>query len=331
MNFQFPEVPLSISTNKKHKRMKSIVIRIVVAICLIASSASAFAWSGPGHMIVAAWAYKELTPAEQQKLDAILQKHPRFGRWRQDFPQNVPGLTMNLYAVMAASLYPDQIRDHNNPATFPNWHFVDYPLRPPSFPFQGAPTPQDDVLFGIARSEAVIKSTNSTEADRAVMASFLIHLVGDVHQPLHCATLFNQDFHPPEGDRGGNNVFVRATAGGSAIKLHSFWDGQFGTGQVADHGHVRPALNKAIALRAAFPRSGLPELTQHASPKSWSLESRFHAVNDTYLSGNLQYGTTAATAKTLPAGYSSKAKQLCEHRIALAAYRLADRLKRDLR
>lgn len=311
--------------------MKSIVLPIVIAICLVAASTPAFAWSGPGHMIVAAWAYKELTPAEQQKLDAILQKHPSFARWQRDFPRNVPGLTMNLYAVMAASLYPDQIRDHNNPATFPNWHFVDYPLRPPTFPFQGAPAPQDDVLFGIGRSEAAIKGAHSTGSDRAVMASFLIHLVGDIHQPLHCATLFNQDFQPPEGDRGGNKVFVRAAAGRAAIKLHSFWDGQLGTGQTADYTHVRSAVNEASALRAAFPRSGLPELTQHTSPKSWSLESRLHAINDAYLSGNLHYGTTEATAKTLPVGYSGKAKQLCEHRLALAAYRLADRLKRNLR
>jgi hypothetical protein len=233
---------------------------------------------------------------------------------------------------MAASLYPDEIRNNFDPATHPHWHYIDYPLRAPGFAFAAAPAPQDDVVFGIGRSEAVARNARANPGDRAVMMSFLLHLVGDVHQPLHCATLFNAQFQPPEGDRGGNKVFVKGSAQSqSAIKLHAFWDGQFGTGQVADRAHVRPALNKAIALGAAISRASLPELTSHRSPKSWSLESRYHAVKDAYLNGNLQYGVTEETAVPLPNGYSTNAKQLAEHRIALAAYRLADVLGRVLK
>jgi len=63
---------------------------------------------------------------------------------------------------MAASLWPDQIRNHNDPSTFPNWHFVDYPLIAPSFPDRGSPTPQDDILFGIGKCEATLRSTSET-------------------------------------------------------------------------------------------------------------------------------------------------------------------------
>jgi hypothetical protein len=49
----------------------------------------------------------------------------------------------------------DQIRNRNDPSTFPNWHFVDYPLIAPSFPDRGSPTPQDDILFGNDQGETI--------------------------------------------------------------------------------------------------------------------------------------------------------------------------------
>jgi hypothetical protein len=310
--------------------MKTILL-LTISLFLSLCAPRAHAWSGPGHMLVAAWAYKELTPAEQHKVDAILSQHPRFTQWQRDFPSGVPGLTRGLYYVMAASLYPDQIRNHSNPATFPNWHFVDYALKPPGFPFSGPPTPQDDVLFGIGRSQANIRSSRTSASEKAVSMSFLLHLVGDIHQPLHCATLFNADFPPPDGDRGGNSVFVRGSAGGAGFKLHSFWDGQFGTGQTADGGKVRSSLQQATALRASTQRNGLPELRQHTSAKSWSLESRLNAIHDAYLDGNLRYGKTQGAAVALPATYSGNAKTVAQHRIALAGYRLADTLRNVLR
>ena len=65
-------------------------------------------------------------------------------------------------------LWPDQIRNHNDPSTFPKWHFVDYPLIAPSFPDRGSPTPQDDILFGIGQSEAILRSPNATAQDKGL-------------------------------------------------------------------------------------------------------------------------------------------------------------------
>ena len=85
-------------------------------------------------MTVAAIAYRDLSPAERQKFDAILASHPRFQSWQNSFPASVPNLDPGLYVAMAASLWPDQIRNNNDPSTFLNWHFVDYPLIAPLFP-----------------------------------------------------------------------------------------------------------------------------------------------------------------------------------------------------
>ena len=147
--------------------MKPSVARLFANIVIVLAISHASAWNGPGHMTVAAIAYRDLSPAERDKLDVILKSHPRFQSWQSDFPASVPNLDLGLYVTMAASLWPDQIRNRNDPSTFPNWHFVDYPLIAPSFPFRGSPLPRDDILFGIGKSEAILRSSTASAQNKA--------------------------------------------------------------------------------------------------------------------------------------------------------------------
>jgi hypothetical protein len=163
-----------------------------------------------------------------------------------------------------------------------------------------------------------LDSASASAQDRAEKLSWLIHLVGDIHQPLHCATLVNSIYPPPEGDRGGNEFFVRASDSGSPRKLHSLWDGLLGTGTTANARLTRSALNNAIRLESVFPRAVLPELHSHRSVESWSKESRDSAIHDVYKDGTLEPGQDVNHATILPAGYTQQAKQIAERRIALA-------------
>lgn len=129
--------------------------------------------------------------------------------------------------------------------------------------------------------------------------SWLIHLVGDINQPLHCAALINSVYPAPESDRGGNLFFVKASRTSAPQKLHSLWDGLLGRGTVADARLTRSALNNAIRLQALYPRSTLPELQSHRSVKSWSKESRQYAIPDAYLDGTLPPGENATHATIL--------------------------------
>jgi len=153
--------------------MKPFIVRLFAIIPLLLTISDACAWSGPGHMTVAAIAYRDLPPAEREKLDLVLASHPRFRSWQSAFPTSVPKLNVGLYVAMVAGLWPDQIRNHDDPSTFPNWHFVDYPLIAPSFPFWGSPTPGDDVLFGIGKSKAILRSRTALAKDKAEKMSYL--------------------------------------------------------------------------------------------------------------------------------------------------------------
>jgi len=58
-------------------------------------------------------------------------------------------------------------------------------------------------------------------AERALFARYVVHLVGDIHQPLHSVALFNKTY--PEGDIGGNREKV-LLVNGSTSNFHSYWD-----------------------------------------------------------------------------------------------------------
>jgi hypothetical protein len=286
---------------------------------------SAGAWNEAGHHIVAAMAYEELPDAVKSKAAALLKEHPDFKKWKKDFPGNVPGLDLDKYVFLRASVWPDVIRHSSLPESIrhPNWHFVDYPLLPPDFPAKPRPAPKDDVIFGIQECEDALTDTSALMVDQARALSFLIHLVGDIHQPLHCATLFNGTFDDADGDRGGNELFVRTETEGnhSTNKLHAYWDGLLGHSE-----SLRTNLNLAASLAQKFPRSALPELNTARTLRKWSLESRRLSVDAAYKDLDLS-SDSPQDAKLLTDQYKSRARSAAEKRVALAAHRLADRLK----
>ena len=62
---------------------------------------------------------------------------------------------------------------------------------------------------------------NKNTAERALFARYLVHVAGDIHQPLHSVALYNKTY--PDGDRGGNSLTMYYQ-NGTKTNLHSFWD-----------------------------------------------------------------------------------------------------------
>ena len=189
----------------KIARMK-IHFGLFLAACSLLLPNYAEAWSGPGHLAIAAEAYRELSPELKAEAFEVLKAHPDFAKWEKAYHPN-PNLDLPMYVFMRSSTWPDEIRRSGSKYDHPNWHFIDYPLRPPAFPLEPGPKPTDDVLFGVAQCEKTLSDTNANPELRAVSLSYLIHLVGDMHQPLHCVSLFTAAY--PNGDRGGNDFYVK--------------------------------------------------------------------------------------------------------------------------
>ena len=269
-------------------------------------------------MVISAEAYRQLSPGLKTRVSEILKSHPDYSKWVEAFRPENPSLDLGTFVFLKASTWPDEIRRHDNQYDHPHWHYIDYPLRPPSFPVEPGPAPTDDALYGITQCEKGLTSTSISPELRAVYLSYLIHLIGDLHQPLHCASLFNDTY--PDGDKGGNDFYIRPNSRG--IKLHALWDGLLGTSSKPE-----TDLNYAAEIEREHPKQSLKELSKARKPKDWSLESRAIAIDMVYLRGELKGSTRPDTAPALPAGYTRTAKAVAERQAALAGRRLADEIQ----
>jgi hypothetical protein len=173
-------------------------VLVLAAILLPPSAIRVSAWGAQGHHVVARIAWSLMTPAAREQATAIL------------------GGGQDVF--VASATWADEIRSQR-PETG-NWHFVDIPVGQAHYDAARDCKPSDKgdcIIAEIARARAeVADKTRSAEA-RAESLKFLIHFIGDVHQPLH-----DVDDH----DRGGNDVHVNALRGedGRATNLHSAWD-----------------------------------------------------------------------------------------------------------
>ena len=282
--------------------------------------AAARAWNATGHMTIASMTFDQLSPEARARWSELLKSNPDYGKWQAAEPKDQPDFDEGRYLFMKASTWPDDIRKSGSPYDHPVWHYIDYPLAAPDFPLAPAPTGTEDILSAIAKCEGVVRDERAAAVDRAAALSWLIHLVGDEQQPLHCAELVSPDYPPPGGDHGGNLFWV--SVGGAPVNLHWFWDCALGTG--LDH---RELIGKGRELLAKFPREGLPELTQATEPKAWSLEGRALCLDAVYKRGELKGATKQGPDDPpLPEGYFAAAHALAERRVVLAADRLADML-----
>jgi hypothetical protein len=120
----------------------------------------AMAWDGAGHMVIAAEAYRELSPELKAQVFDVLKAHPDFAKWKKAYHPNA-NFDLPAYIFMRSSTWPDEIRRSGNEYDHPNWHFIDYPLRPPTFPLDPDPRPADNVLYGVAQCEKTLSDTNA--------------------------------------------------------------------------------------------------------------------------------------------------------------------------
>ena len=277
-------------------------------------------------MTVAALAYRELKLEERAWATDLLRKHPEAAKWAAQVPGNDPNLDEGAIFFMGASKWPDELRFGNSEWRHIEWHYVDYPVTPPSFPKQPSPAPGNDIVFATNECMTMLKDPEVPVKDKACWLAWLIHIVGDITQPLHCCALVNDDFPAPQGDRGGNLIFVKA-GNGNGVPLHKMWDDASGTARGFHTNLLRGYSNQAARLDLEFKREGLAELRENTIPEAWASESWQIAVDQVYLHGQLLYGRDAASAEVLPEGYTKNLKAVAERRLALGGYRLADLIR----
>ena len=163
-----------------------------ICILLLAAAHPAHAWGCRGHETTAALAEKHLTPEAKAALLALLTANPI-----DPSLHRFCGST-GLDAFVDSATWADDERGVDS-STGP-WHFIDIPLSKKTGNAQDFCGTGGCVLTAITQQLAILKDKTQPAAKRANALRFIIHFVGDLHQPLHAET---------NGDRGGNCVPVK--------------------------------------------------------------------------------------------------------------------------
>lgn len=275
--------------------------RTLLVVPFLVAAASSQAWIDTGHMVVATIAQYELRPRVRQEIDRLL---------------TIGGDARN-YDFVTTSPWADDVRSRRR-ETGP-WHYIDYHFRTDGKPTANKPDPEN-VVWAIDKFSAVLRDRSKPDAERSEALRFLIHFVGDIHQPLHSSDR-DSDEHP-DGDKGGNDFPIVAPpvfAGMSRPphNLHAFWD--FAGGLYEGERRPLSAASKAridalsANLMKRFPVRSIRGAND-MNPEHWALESL--AISKSFV-----YGFPEGTEP--PPAYVKKAQAISAERLTVAGYRLA--------
>jgi len=261
--------------------------------------------------VIALIAQSRLDPAVRRKVDAMLAADPD---------------TLTAHNIADAATWADKFRDSNFNGARQNtrqWHFVDlevgapdlakacfgHPKVPPGTLASNGP-PRDCVVDKIDQFAAELASPATDPSERVVALKFLLHLVGDLHQPLHASD---------DNDRGGNDKRASA-ADMKAGTLHHFWDTEFVDQLGPSPKRIAATLNRRIAPADA-------QSWARGTPTDWAMETFTVAKDDVY--GKLPQPNARGSFR-LPDDYIAVAMRDVAAQLGKAGVRLAFLLNKAL-
>ena len=173
---------------------------VLVVVLLLAAPHASRAWGVLGHRAVARIAENHLTPAARQQVSKLLGQEtmPLVSTWADElradpqFKETAPWHYLNVATGLDFAAFVAQLND----------------------PALAAPAAPTNAYTALLQARRDLKDPKKTTDEKRVALKFLIHLVGDVHQPLHVGHA---------DDKGGNSIVVNWRAKDDT-NLHSLWD-----------------------------------------------------------------------------------------------------------
>lgn len=252
--------------------------------------APAISWGYEGHHIIARIAASELTPKASATVSNLLGGD-------------------SLPTMITASTYADEIRPFRR-ETAP-WHYVNIEIDTSSYNAT-RDCPNDACLVAqIEHEEQIIGDVSISKPIRAQALRFLIHFIGDLHQPLHCA-----DNH----DRGGN--LIKVVLRGEQTNLHAVWD----TAVVEALGSSEETVTAALTSKIA-----------PSDREAWNQGTAVSWANETWaVAKRFVYGSFPGEGQTdapivLSITYANAQRAVVARQLERAGVRLAAVLNRSLK
>jgi hypothetical protein len=315
-----------------------------------AFASNVLAWDHPGHMTTADIAFAEIERARPdliEQLGLLFLAHPDPAPfWVAAGEAKDKERARRMF--MECARWADDSKFTDNDRL--TWHTARWAVlskdAPPEAHEAVAARQGKAVGQGIEALEltySMLSNPESSPTERVWALCWVMHILGDVHQPMHVSDLFSKQF--PAGNMAGSMGYVMDPVTEAPITLHILWDSnalRVPTLEAVDR-HTAEFVKK-------YPRSAFPELTAHpmSDPgffREWAQESYQVSVDwaaslDMAIDPDTDQTSEELVAKMvnfilngvspiddapdLPAGYWDNLQETAERRITLAGYRMAD-------
>lgn len=248
----------------------------------------AAAWSAFGHRLVAQLAYNQLSAPVRRQVDALLALEPGAD-------------------IASIAPWPDEIRKQPGYERTGPFHYVNFPQH--SCRYDAARDCPDGacIVAALPRYIDTLGDANRSDPERLEALKFVVHLVGDAHQPLHAGN---------RPDRGGNRFQIQLQPRGpgksEGTNLHAVWDYHILRSAERDMRQWLAALEPAVAAAT----------TGNGDVREWA-EASCALLDQEHL--------YPARPGKLSQAWLEQKRPIAEHQIVLAAARLAKVLERALK
>ena len=312
----------------KHPHMlQKLYLPFLLTISL--SISPSFQWSMQGHSIIAAIAQTKILSESPELFQKILKMLEGL---EGHFPESKSSL-------LEAAAMPDLLSFKFSNFLMPN-HFIDRPIIYTKDKESDVKIPNpiqsENVIHTLSQAVEIILQSFDSQNDQTIsngfmdslMLRYLIHLVGDCHQPLHTSALYSKSLFGGSiisGDQGGNLISVFNLFDKGKVTLHKMYDDAFGSFNYQKLSFpYSKKLKKKINLQAKyltskFPESFFEEKVKNMDFNQWSLEGFDIAKNFVYSQVEL--------FPFMKPEYIILGRFICQKRMTLAGYRLARLLK----
>jgi len=294
---------------KIENRNRALHSRIAIGLVslILLTPTMSLGWGAGGHMMTAQIAFDRLNPRAKAQANMLLA-----------IPINPAGISAKSKDFVNAAHWADDLRPVPAFDPFKELHFIDTAFSTDGTALPALPTP--NIVTALEEQVNILRTSTDKNA-QAQALRFIIHFVGDIHQPLHCAT--RVDSAHTDGDRGGNLVKIKIIGANGKTKttnLHSYWDGGLTTFPPTGAMFAPPPLG-SIPAAAAKAKVGNPatdpalKLNDPTNYQAWADESFDFAKSVVY--------PTISNNGTPSAAYKTKGVKLARKRVAWGGYRLA--------
>lgn len=284
------------------------------------------AWDDVGHKLTGYVAWQTMSPDVREKVIKILRSAPEDSDLGVLYPTGSRSdAAKDLEFFMIATTWADIVRDRDFKVRYEkyhksNWHYSDTFWAQENNQVKILDKPNEEggkAVEKLFEFEKVLKNANSSNPDKAIALAWILHLGGDIHQPLHTSARVTE--LEPKGDQGGNTFLLtpKETPRNQQVNLHWFWDSIV----------MRNVTRKNDACDADY----LAPIGKQMM-KKYPLAKTQNSLNvekfDVWQQESFKVATTELFPSTLirfqmpTENYKKNAYKIAEKQISLAGYRL---------